>query len=91
MTSLILATSHAHRGLIWGIFSIASGLLHLVYRRFYARRNAAVNTARRETAISPLRRTWLYWPSTEQSSLVWGTVVSAAMFVAGIALVLLSL
>jgi peptidoglycan biosynthesis protein MviN/MurJ (putative lipid II flippase) len=79
----VLATTHQHSGLIYGIGLVCIGLLHLVFRRYYARRNAAVETARRETAISPLRRHWL-WPTSEQGSLVWGTAISAVMVAAGV-------
>lgn len=79
----MLATAHEHRGLIYGIGLVCVGLLHLVFRHYYARRNAAVETARRETAISPFRRHWL-WPTSERGSLVWGTAISAVMVVAGL-------
>ncbi len=83
---LLLATAHSHRGLGYGIGLVCIGLLHLVFRRYYARRNAAVETARRETAISPLRRHWL-WPTSESGSLVWGTAISAVMVIAGVVLI----
>jgi len=68
----LLATAHSHRGLVFGIGLVCVGLLHSVFRRYYARRNAAVETARRDTAISPFRRHWV-WPTSESGSLVWGT------------------
>lgn len=75
--------SHSgHSGVIWGIALICIGLLHLVFRRFYARRNAAIETAKRET--SPFRRAWI-WPTSVSSNLVWGTVISAILLLAGIA------
>jgi hypothetical protein len=82
-----IAATHAHRGLIWGIFLICSGLLHLVWRRYYARRSAAIQTAKRETAIAPLRRNWIL-PTSEHANLVYGTIVSALMVLGGIVLLL---
>jgi hypothetical protein len=82
----LLATTHSHSGLGFGVGLVCLGLLHLVLRRYYARRNAAVETARRETAISPFRRHWL-WPTSESGNLVWTTVVSAVMVIAGVILI----
>jgi hypothetical protein len=87
--SLATAANHSHRGLIWGIVLLASGLAHLAFRHFYARREAAVQTARRETAISPVRRAWI-WPTDERSNLIIGTSISAIMIVAGIVVLALS-
>ena len=81
----LLATAHSHSGLGFEIGLICVGLLHLVFRRYYARRNAAVETARRQTAVSPLRRHWL-WPTSESGNLVWGTLISAVMVIAGVIL-----
>jgi hypothetical protein len=83
---ILIATTHSHSGLVFGIGLVCIGLLHLVFRRYYARRNAAVETARRETAISPFRQRWL-WPTSESGSLVWGTVISAVMVIVGVILV----
>jgi peptidoglycan biosynthesis protein MviN/MurJ (putative lipid II flippase) len=85
----LLATAHSHRGLGYGIGLVCIGLLHLVFRRYYARRNAAVETARRETAVAPLRRRWL-WPTSENGSLVWGTAISAVMVVVGVILIVVA-
>jgi hypothetical protein len=82
----LLATAHSHSGLGYGIGLVCIGMLHLIFRRYYARRNAAVETARRQTAIAPLRRHWL-WPTSESGSLVWGTVVSAVMVIVGVILI----
>lgn len=50
-TVLSLAATHAHnRGLIWGIVLVVLGVLHLTFRRFYARRAKAVHDARQDTA-----------------------------------------
>jgi hypothetical protein len=83
---ILIATTHSHSGLAFGIGLVCIGLLHLVFRRYYARRNAAVETARRETAISPFRRRWL-WPTSQSGSLVWGTVISAVMVIVGVMLI----
>jgi hypothetical protein len=50
MAMFTLAVQHAHRGLTWGIVLLAVGALHLVFRRFYARRWQAVHDARQDTA-----------------------------------------
>jgi hypothetical protein len=87
---VLLATAHSHRGLVYGVVLVCVGLLHLVLRRYYARRNAAVESARRETAITPFRRRWL-WPTSESGNLVWITTISAAMLFAGVVLIILAL
>jgi hypothetical protein len=46
---LLLATA-THKNLIWGIVLLAIGVLHLTFRRFYARRAKAIHDARQETA-----------------------------------------
>ena len=52
----ILATAHTHGGdLGWGIALILIGALHLAFRGFYARRSAAIESARQETAPGLLR------------------------------------
>jgi hypothetical protein len=86
----LLATAHSHRGIVPGIVLVCAGLLHLVLRRYYARRNAAVESARRETAISPFRRHWL-WPTSETGNLVWITLISAVMVIAGVVLIVAAL
>jgi prolipoprotein diacylglyceryltransferase len=86
MSLSLIAAAQSHRGLVFGIGLVCIGLLHLVFRRYYARRNAAVETARRETAITPFRRRWL-WPTSESASLVWGTVISAVMVIVGVILI----
>jgi len=86
----VLAAAHTHRGLLIGVVLICSGLVHLAFRRWYARRNAAVETARRETAIMPFRRHWAGITS-ERGNLVFATVASSVMVAAGALLVALSL
>jgi hypothetical protein len=83
---ILFAAAQSHRGLGFGIGLVCVGLLHLVFRRYYARRNAAIETARRNTAISPFRRHWM-WPTSESGSLVWGTAISAVMVIAGVILI----
>jgi hypothetical protein len=46
---LLLATA-TNRHLVWGIVLLALGVLHLTFRRFYARRAQAIHDARQETA-----------------------------------------
>jgi hypothetical protein len=45
--ALLLATAHSNRGLGFGIGLVCVGLLHLVFRRYYARRNAPTSQATR--------------------------------------------
>jgi hypothetical protein len=86
----LLATAHSHRGIIFGIALVCAGLLHLVLRRYYARRNAAVESARRETAIKPFRQHWV-WPTSEGGNLIWVTTISAVMVVAGVVVIAFAL
>ncbi len=51
---LVLASSHGSPGL--GIVLIAIGLLHLIFRRFYARRAKAIHDARQDTAAGVTKR-----------------------------------
>jgi len=46
---LLLATA-TNRHLVWGIVLLVLGVLHLTFRRFYARRAKAIHDARQETA-----------------------------------------
>jgi hypothetical protein len=86
----LLATAHSHRGVVFGIVLVCAGLLHLVLRRYYARRNAAVESARRETAIKPFRQHWA-WPTSESGNLVWVTTISTVMVIAGVVVIVLAL
>ena len=87
--TLILAATHRNPSVV-GVMLIVFGVLHFVFRRFYARREAAVQTARRETALAPMRRMWL-WPTDEQTNLVWTTAISVVMVAVGVLMVLLNL
>jgi hypothetical protein len=51
-TISLLATSKGHGGLVWGVILLVIGTLHLVFRRFYARRQQAIHDARQDTAPS---------------------------------------
>lgn len=82
--------AHSHGGIVVGIGLVCAGLLHLVLRRYYARRNEAVESGRRETAITPFRRHWL-WPTSESGNLVWITAISAAMVIAVVVFIVLAL
>jgi hypothetical protein len=85
MGAIVAATGH-HGGLVWGIMLVIIGGLHLAFRRFYARRSAAVESARKETAPGPLRgRAW--YLTGQRPNMVW-IVGSSVVFVAvGIALI----
>jgi hypothetical protein len=51
LATLPIATvHHRHSGLVWGIFLIAAGTMHLVFRQWRARRWKAVHDARQDTA-----------------------------------------
>ena len=82
----ILATTHGHSGLTWGIILVVVGTLHLTFRRFYARRSAAVESARKETAPGPLRGRALY-VTGERPNMIWVVGSSAVFVVVGIVLI----
>jgi hypothetical protein len=52
---LVVGATGGHQLMVWGIALVAIGLINVVFRRFYARRDAALNTARRETAPGPMK------------------------------------
>jgi len=53
---LPLAASNGHNGgLIWGIVLLALGVVHLIFRGFYARRAQAIHDARQDTAPTMTR------------------------------------
>lgn len=76
----ILATLHSHNNLGWGIGLVAVGVLHLAFRGFYARRSAAIETARQETAPGPLKGRGLY-VTGRNANMVW-IVGSSVLFIA---------
>ncbi len=84
MTLLATAT-HSH-GLGWGIGLVAIGVLHLAFRGFYARRSAAIETARRETAPGPLRGRGLY-VTGRHANMVWIVGSSTVFIVVGLILI----
>jgi hypothetical protein len=51
------ARSHSH--VFWGIALIVIGMLHLTFRRFYARRRKAIHDARAETAPGMTQRLYI--------------------------------
>jgi hypothetical protein len=86
----MLAAAHSQEPtLIWGILLIGVGIVHLVFRRYFARRTAAVQQAKRDTGITPLRR---LTPMTgESTNLVLGTIISIAFIAIGVVFVIVSL
>jgi hypothetical protein len=76
----------AHSGLGWGIALILVGGLHLAFRGFYARRSAAVETAKRETAPGPLKGRGLY-VTGGHANMVWIVGSSVVFILVGIILV----
>jgi hypothetical protein len=84
----MLATAHHAPTLIWGIMLIAVGIVHLIFRRYFARRTAAVQQAKRDTGITPLKR--LTPMTSESSNLVIGTLISAAFVIIGVVMIVAS-
>jgi hypothetical protein len=79
MGAIMAAATH-HGGLIWGIVLVVIGSLHLAFRRFYARRSAAVESARKETAPGPLKgRAW--YVTGQRTNMIW-VVGSSVVFIA---------
>jgi UDP-N-acetylmuramyl pentapeptide phosphotransferase/UDP-N-acetylglucosamine-1-phosphate transferase len=86
----MLATAHSHPPtLIWGIMLIVVGIVHLVFRRYFARRTAAIQRAKRDTAITPLRR--LTFGTDESRNVVRGTIISAGFVLVGLVMIVVSL
>jgi hypothetical protein len=86
----MLATAHSHAPtLVWGIILIAVGVVHLVFRRYYARRAAAVQRARRDTAARPFKP--FTFATSESTNLVMNSLVSAAFVVIGVIVLIASL
>jgi hypothetical protein len=81
----ILAASHSH-ALGWGIGLVIVGVLHLVFRGFYARRSAAVETARQDTAPRVLKGRGLYVTGLG-ANMVWIVGSSVVFIVVGIVLI----
>ena len=82
----ILATVHSGRGLGWGIGLVFVGVLHLAFRGFYARRSAAIETAKQETAPGPLKRRGLY-VTGRGANMVWIVGSSVVFIVVGVVLI----
>jgi hypothetical protein len=80
-----LATTHSH-GLGWGIGLVFVGVLHLAFRGFYARRSAAVETARRETAPRAFKGRGLY-VTGRGANMVWIVGSSVVFIVVGVVLI----
>jgi hypothetical protein len=78
----MLATTHSH-GWGLGVVLIVVGVLHLVFRGFYARRSAAIETARQETAPGPLRRRGFY-VTGQHANMVWTVGISTVFIIVGI-------
>jgi hypothetical protein len=81
----ILAASHSH-GLGWGIGLVFVGALHLAFRGFYARRSAAVESARQETAPRAFKGRGLY-VTGRGANMVWIVGSSVVFIVVGIILI----
>jgi hypothetical protein len=81
----VLATTHSH-GWGLGLVLIVVGVLHLAFRGFYARRSAAIETARQETAPGPLKRHGVY-VTGRGANMVWIVGSSVVFIVLGIILI----
>lgn len=80
----ILATRSG--SLAWGVILIAVGMLHLTFRRFYARRAQAIHDARQDTASRFTKGTYR---RHSQNFYVANTWIVGALFIAiGIVLVI---
>jgi hypothetical protein len=76
--------SHTH--VFWGVALIVLGVLHLTFRRFYARRRKAIHDARAETAPAMTGRFYLtHSPAWYLNWEIWGGL---AMIVGGVVLVI---
>jgi hypothetical protein len=76
--------NHSH--VFWGILLIALGVLHLTFRRFYARRRKAIHDARAETAPTMTRRFYMtHSPVWYLNWEVWGGM---AMILGGVVAVI---
>jgi hypothetical protein len=47
---MVIAAAHSHSNVIWGVVLIALGIVHFIFRGFYARRSQAIHDARQATA-----------------------------------------
>jgi hypothetical protein len=81
----VLATTHSNSW-IPGLVLIIIGVLHLTFRGFYARRSAAIETARQETAPGPLKRRGMY-VTGQNANMVWIVGSSVLLIAIGIILI----
>jgi hypothetical protein len=80
-----LATTQSH-GWGLGLGFIIVGVLHLAFRGFYARRSAAIETARQDTAPGPFKRRGMY-VTGQHANMVWIVGSSVVFIVVGIILI----
>jgi hypothetical protein len=71
----------------WGIVLLGVGVLHLAFRGFYARRAAAIETAKRETAPGPFKGRVPY-VTGQRANMIWIVGSSVAFIVIGAILIL---
>lgn len=82
-----LAVVQHHHNVVWGIVLIVIGTLHLIFRRFYVRREKAVHDTRQDTAPAMTRP--FYRRHGEQWYLrwdIWGGIVMILVGVVDVAL-----
>jgi hypothetical protein len=84
--AMLLIATTTHRGLGWGIALLVLGVLHLCFRRFYARRAKAIHDARQETAPGATKR--LYRNHSASFYLVGEWVLGIVFIVGGLTLVI---
>jgi hypothetical protein len=53
---MLIAATHSHNGIVYGVVLIVLGVVHFMFREFYARRNHAYHDARQATAPDMTRR-----------------------------------
>jgi hypothetical protein len=82
----IIATAHSSNDLPWGFALIFIGVLHLAFRGFYARRSAAVETARQQTAPGVFKGRGVY-VTGRGANMAWIVGSSVIFIVVGVILV----
>jgi uncharacterized membrane protein HdeD (DUF308 family) len=82
----ILAATHHNGSLVWGVILIVVGVLHLVFRRFYARRSQAIHDARQDTAPGFTKA--IYRRHSASFYLIGEWILGIAFIVIGLVLVI---
>jgi hypothetical protein len=83
----MLATVHVT--VIWGAILAVVGVVHLTFRRYYARRATVMQRAHRDAA--PRATQGLHWVGNENTNLTLGTLGGVAFIVLGVVLLIAGL